>query len=55
MKINKDGTIVVNDRYGITSSETIFAGGDVVTGSLTVANAIKTGLEIANNILNDNI
>jgi heterodisulfide reductase subunit A len=45
--IRMKGGLVVTDDVGHTSNETIFAGGDIVTGAATVVEAIARGRKAA--------
>ena len=50
LNVSKWDTIVVDDETLLTSREGIFAGGDVVTGPLTVVEAIAAGKRAAESI-----
>ncbi|MFH1083808.1 MAG: FAD-dependent oxidoreductase, partial [Pseudomonadota bacterium] len=47
LNINKKGTVIVQDDTGITNIKGIFAGGDVVTGPLSVIEAMASGRRAA--------
>jgi NADPH-dependent glutamate synthase beta subunit-like oxidoreductase len=47
LNINKKGTVIVQDDTGITNIKGVFAGGDVVTGPLSVIEAIASGRNAA--------
>jgi len=49
LKFNKDGSIVVDEK-GTTSMEGVFAGGDIVSGSATVIEAMGQGRTAAASI-----
>ncbi len=51
IQLNKRGEILVNEFLKVDEYEKIYAGGDVVTGSLTVINAIGMGMKAAREIL----
>src|SRR4030042_2317800 len=46
----KSGTIVVKDETGITNIKGVFAGGDVVSGPVSVIHAIASGKKAADSI-----
>ncbi len=50
IKLNERGLIIVNDTQ--TSVDSIYAGGDAVTGSATVILAMGAGRDAANQIIN---
>ena len=45
--LGKNGTVVVDDNTGATNLKGVFAGGDVVTGPLSVIEAIADGKRVA--------
>jgi formate dehydrogenase beta subunit len=47
LKISKKGTVIVRDDTGITNIEGVFAAGDVVTGPLSVIEAMASGRKAA--------
>jgi NADH-quinone oxidoreductase subunit F len=47
LEIHRDGTVKVDEKTLITSREGVFAGGDMVTGSSTVVDAIAAGKKAA--------
>lgn len=47
LNINKKGTVIVQDDTGITNIKGVFAGGDVVTGPLSVIEAMASGRRAA--------
>ncbi len=47
LRVNKKGYIVAEDGTGMTSKESVFAGGDIVTGSATVILAMGAGRKSA--------
>lgn len=52
LTINKSGYIVAEEATGMTSKRSVFAGGDIVTGSATVILAMGAGRRAANAINN---
>lgn len=50
LKIDKKGTIQVNEETGMTSKKGVFAGGDIVTGEATVILAMSAGKKAAQSI-----
>ncbi|MCE1165725.1 MAG: FAD-dependent oxidoreductase, partial [Bacteroidetes bacterium] len=50
IKLNKWGYVEVNPETNETSMENVFAGGDIVTGSATVIEAMGAGRIAANAI-----
>ena len=50
LELNGDGTVRVDPQTGATSSEGIFAGGDVVTGPGWAIDAIQAGKKAAESI-----
>lgn len=55
LKVDINNNIEVNDKLMVYNNDNMYAVGDLVTGSLTVVNAIKMGMEAARNILSDNL
>ena len=49
IELNKWNNILVNETFA-SKDPTIFAAGDIVTGSLTVVNAMASGKKAAHNI-----
>ncbi|MDO8525455.1 MAG: FAD-dependent oxidoreductase, partial [Candidatus Omnitrophota bacterium] len=49
LKLNEDGNIIT-DKDLVTSSEGVFAGGDIVTGAATVISAMGAGKRAARSI-----
>jgi glutamate synthase (NADPH/NADH) small chain len=47
LKLNKRGYIMAEEGTGMTSKESVFAGGDIVTGSATVILAMGAGKKAA--------
>ena len=47
LSINKKGTVIVQDDTGITNIKGVFAAGDVVTGPLSVIEAMANGRKAA--------
>ncbi len=47
LKVDRKGTIIVKDDTGITDIEGVFAAGDVVTGPLSVVDAMASGRKAA--------
>jgi formate dehydrogenase beta subunit len=47
LSINKKGTVIVQDGTGITNIKGVFAAGDVVTGPLSVIEAMASGRRAA--------
>ncbi len=47
IELNKWGYIVVDDKKGMTSKKSVYAGGDIVTGSATVISAMGAARKIA--------
>ena len=47
LNINQKGCIITKDETGLTSKELVFAGGDAVTGSATVIEAMGAGKKSA--------
>jgi NADPH-dependent glutamate synthase beta subunit-like oxidoreductase/coenzyme F420-reducing hydrogenase delta subunit len=45
--LNRDGTVIANSITGITNLEGVFAAGDVVSGPLSVIDAIASGKRVA--------
>lgn len=54
LSLNNKGNIIV-DVQGKTNNPRVYAGGDVVTGPLTVVSAIKAGIIAANSIHKNNM
>ena len=50
LKTNKDGTVQIDKKTGMTSIEGVFAGGDIVTGEATVILAMSAGKKAAQSI-----
>jgi NADPH-dependent glutamate synthase beta subunit-like oxidoreductase/coenzyme F420-reducing hydrogenase delta subunit/Pyruvate/2-oxoacid:ferredoxin oxidoreductase delta subunit len=47
LKVDRKGTIIVQDDTGITDMKGVFAAGDVVTGPLSVVDAMASGRKAA--------
>lgn len=50
LKVDSKGTIIVRDATGITDVERVFAAGDVVTGPMSVVEAMASGRRAASAI-----
>jgi formate dehydrogenase beta subunit len=47
LKVNRKGTIIVNDDTGVTDRKGVFAAGDVVTGPMSVIEAMASGRRVS--------
>ena len=50
LKINKRGTVVVDEETGRAVKDKVWAGGDIVTGAATVISAMGAGKRAAASI-----
>lgn len=53
LQLDRFNNIEVNDKLMVKNNSSMYAVGDLVTGSLTVVNAVNMGMEAARNILSD--
>ncbi|MFZ5907131.1 MAG: FAD-dependent oxidoreductase [Nitrospirota bacterium] len=50
LSLNKNDTVIVQDRSGMTNIRGVFAAGDVVSGPLSVVDAMASGRKVADSI-----
>jgi len=50
LSLNKNDTVIVQDRSGMTNIKGVFAAGDVVSGPLSVVDAMASGRKVAESI-----